>query len=308
MKKKPIPATVDPNVHEEALIGEETLSETSYWQDIVRSFRKNKIAVVGLAILLVILVLCAAAPLFTKYDPVLDMNLKEMLQPPGSPGHLFGTDDYGRDIWTRLLYGGRTSVLTGVLVAVISAAVGVMVGCISGYFGGVVDAVLMRLTDIMLSFPFLIIAIAIMAALGASQRNIVLALAIIGWPGFARLTRGQVLGIKEQEYVESAKVAGFGNMRVMLNHILPNCLGPIIVQLTLAVGNAILSAASLNFLGMGVDSTLPDWGVMLNQGRNYLQTASYLTTIPGIAISLTVLAMNWVGDGMRDAFDPRLRK
>ena len=166
----------------------------------------------------------------------------------------------------------------------------------------------MRFTDIMLSFPFLIIAIAIMAALGASQKNVVLALAIIGWPGFARLTRSQVLALKEQEYVESARVAGFKNMRIIFNHILPNAMGPIIVQLTLAVGNAILSAASLNFLGMGVDSTLPDWGVMLNQGRNYLQTHSYLTTVPGIAISLTVLAMNWVGDGLRDAFDPRLRK
>ena len=198
--------------------------------------------------------------------------------------------------------------MTGVIVAIVSAAAGIVIGCVSGYFGGILDSLLMRFTDIMLSFPFLIIAIAIMAALGASQKNVVLALAIIGWPGFARLTRSQVLALKEQEYVESARVAGFKNMRIIFNHILPNAMGPIIVQLTLAVGNAILSAASLNFLGMGVDSTLPDWGVMLNQGRNYLQTHSYLTTVPGIAISLTVLAMNWVGDGLRDAFDPRLRK
>ena len=296
------------NEPKELLIGSETLSETSYWQDIIRSFRKNKIAVLGLFILVAIIVLCAGAPLFTKYDPVLDMDLRQLLLKPGTPGHFLGTDDYGRDIWSRLVYGGRTSVLTGFLVAVISAAVGVFIGVISGYFGGKIDAFLMRFTDIMLSFPFLIIAIAIMAALGASQRNIVLALAIVGWPGYARLTRGLVLGIKEQEYVESAKVAGFSNIRIMLNHILPNCMGPIIVQLTLGVGNAILSAASLNFLGMGIDSTLPDWGVMLNQGRNYLQKAPYLTTIPGIAISLTVLSMNWVGDGLRDAFDPRLRK
>ena len=165
----------------------------------------------------------------------------------------------------------------------------------------------MRFTDIMMSFPFLIIAIAIMAALGSSQKNIVIALAIVSWPRFARLTRGQVLSIKTQEYVESANTAGYSDMRIMFNHILPNCMGPIIVQLTLAVGSAILSAASLNFLGLGVDASLPDWGVMLNQGRNYLQTASYLTTIPGIAISLTVLAVNWIGDGLRDAFDPRLR-
>lgn len=291
-----------------AVIGEEGLSASSYWKDIRRSFCKNKIAVIGLVLLVVIVILCVGAPLFTSYDPVIDMNPRDKLLPPGSEGHLLGTDDYGRDIWSRLIYGGRTSVLTGVVVALLSAAAGVVIGCVSGYFGGRLDSLLMRFTDIMLSFPFLIIAIAIMAALGASQKNVVLALAIIGWPGFARLTRSQVLALKEQEYVESARVAGFKSPRIIFNHILPNAMGPIIVQLTLAVGNAILSAASLNFLGMGVDSTLPDWGVMLNQGRNYLQTHSYLTTIPGVAISLTVLAMNWVGDGLRDAFDPRLRK
>ena len=147
-----------------------------------------------------------------------------------------------------------------------------------------------------------------MAALGSSQQNIILTLAIIGWPPFARLTRAQVLAIKQQEYVESAVVAGLSNARVVFNHILPNCMAPIIVQATLSVGNAILSAASLNFLGMGVDSTLPDWGVMLNQGRSFLMLAPYLTMIPGIAISLTVLSVNWLGDGLRDAFDPRMRK
>ncbi len=290
------------------MIDEQSLPVTSYGKDIVRSFCKNKIAVAGLIILLTIVLLCAFAPLFTQYDPVLDMVITDSLLPPGSPGHILGTDDYGRDIWSRLLYGGRTSVITGLAVALTSGAFGVLIGCVAGYFGGIVDTVLMRITDIMMSFPFLIIAIAIMAALGPSQVNIVLALAIVGWPGFARLTRGQVLSVKEQEYVESAKAAGFGSWRIMINHVMPNCYGPIIVQLTLAVGNAILSAAGLNFLGLGTDGTLPDWGVMLNQGRNFMQTESYLTTIPGIAISLTVLAMNWIGDGLRDAFDPRLRK
>lgn len=279
----------------------------SYWADVGMRFAKNKIALLGAVILAIIIFMCAAAPLFTEYDPVKDMVLTDMLLPPGSEGHILGTDDYGRDIFSRLLYGGRTSVLTGLSVAVVSAAVGVTLGCISGYFGGWLDNVIMRFTDIMMSFPFLIIAIAIMAALGSSQRNIVIALAIVSWPGFARLTRGQVLSVKTQEYVESARTAGFGNLRIMFNHVLPNCMGPIIVQLTLSVGSSILSAASLNFLGLGVDASLPDWGVMLNQGRNYLQSAPYLTTIPGIAISLTVLAVNWIGDGLRDAFDPRLR-
>ena len=289
-------------------IGLESLPVTTYWSDVVRRFCKNKIAVVGLVMLLIIVVLCAGAPLFTKYDPVLDMDLANLLQPPGAEGHLLGTDDLGRDIWCRLRYGGRTSVLTGLIVALITAVVGVGIGLVSGYFGGVVETLLMRFTDIMLSFPFLIVAIAIMAALGSSQRNIILALAIVGWPRFARLTRGQVLAVKQSEYVESARVAGFGNLRIILNHILPNCMGPIIIQATLAVGGAILSAASLTYLGLGADAAAPDWGIMLSQGRNYLQLAPYLTTIPGIAISVTVLAMNWIGDGLRDAFDPKMRK
>ena len=289
-------------------IGLESLPVTTYWSDVVRRFCKNKIAVVGLVMLLIIVVLCAGAPLFTKYDPVLDMDLANLLQPPGAEGHLLGTDDLGRDIWCRLLYGGRTSVLTGLIVALITAVVGVGIGLVSGYFGGVVETLLMRFTDIMLSFPFLIVAIAIMAALGSSQRNIILALAIVGWPRFARLTRGQVLAVKQSEYVESARVAGFGNLRIILNHILPNCMGPIIIHATLAVGGAILSAASLTYLGLGADAAAPDWGIMLSQGRNYLQLAPYLTTIPGIAISVTVLAMNWIGDGLRDAFDPKMRK
>ena len=289
-------------------IGLESLPVTTYWTDVVRRFRKNKIAVVGLVMLLIIVILCAGAPLFTKYDPILDMDLLNQLKPPGSEGHILGTDNLGRDIWSRLLYGGRTSVLTGLTVALITGAIGVAIGLISGYFGGIVETILMRMTDIMLSFPFLIIAIAIMAALGSSQRNIILALAIVGWPRFARLTRGQVLAVKNSEYVESAKVAGFGNARIILNHILPNCMGPIIIQATLAVGGAILSASSLTYLGLGADAAAPDWGVMLSQGRQYLQSEAYLTIIPGLAISVTVLAMNWIGDGLRDAFDPKMRK
>lgn len=286
---------------------QQKVTPSSYWRDIFRQYFKNKLAVLGLIMLLAIVILCAAAPLFTSYDPVTDMVLSDMLLPPGSEGHILGTDDYGRDIWARLLYGGRTSMLTGLVVALLASAAGILVGCVSGYFGGWIDNILMRITDIMMSFPFLVIAIALMAALGSSQRNVILALAIVSWPQFARLTRSQVLMVKEQEYVEAARVAGFHNARIMFSHVLPNCLGPLIIQTTLSVGGAILSAASLNFLGLGGDASLPDWGVMLNQGRTYLQNYPYLTTIPGIAISLTVLAVNWIGDGIRDAFDPKLR-
>lgn len=275
---------------------------------VVCSFSKNRLAVAGLAMLMLILSLAVMAPLLTGYDPVLDMDMQNTLLPPGSPGHLLGTDDYGRDLGSRLLYGGRGSVLTGLCVALLAAGVGVLVGSVSGYYGGWLDSVLMRLTDIMLSFPFLIVAIAMMAALGASRANIILILALVSWPAFARLTRNQVLALKELEFVQSAKAAGYRDPRIIAYHILPNCMGPLIVQMTLMVGTAILSAASLHFLGLGTDGTQPDWGMMLNQGRYYLQTAPYLTLMPGIAISLTVLSMNWIGDGLRDVFDPRLRK
>ncbi len=285
-----------------------SLPVTSYWKDVVRRFCKNRIAVLGLILLTIIVVLCAGAPLFTRYDPVIDMDLMNMLAPPGDREHPLGTDDLGRDIWCRLLYGGRSSLLTGLSVAAFAAVIGVAIGLYSGYFGGIVESLLMRFTDIMLSFPFLIVAIAIMSVLGSSQRNIIMTLAITSWPRFARLTRGQVLSVKNMEYVESAKVAGFKNVRILFRHVLPNCIGPLIIQGTLAVGSAILSAASLNYLGLGADAAAPDWGMMLSQGKNYLQLAPYLTTIPGIAISITVLSMNWIGDGLRDAFDPKMRK
>ena len=290
------------------MIGEDSLPVTSYWKDVARRFCKNKIAVIGLIALCIIIILCAGAPLFTSYDPVVDMDFMNMLAAPGSEGHPLGTDDLGRDIWCRLLYGGRSSLITGLSVSLFAAAIGVVIGLYSGYFGGVIESLLMRFTDIMLSFPFLIVAIAIMSVLGSSQRNIIIALAITSWPRFARLTRGQVLAVKNSEYVEAAKVGGFKNTRIIFRHVLPNCIGPLIIQGTLSVGGAILSAASLNYLGLGADAASPDWGMMLSQGRNYLQTASYLTTIPGLAISATVLAMNWIGDGMRDAFDPKMRK
>lgn len=293
---------------EVAVIGQESLPVTSLWVDIRRRFLSNKLATLGLIILTLILVLIIGAPFFAQHDPVLDMTLRNRLKPPGTPGHILGTDDYGRDIFSRLLYGGRVSLLTGLVVALISAVVGVFVGAISGYFGGWLDSLFMRIVDIVLAFPFLVLAITIMAILGPSLRNTVIALAFVSWPGFARLTRGQVLQVKSQEYVESARAAGFSDFRILLNHVLPNCLGPIIVQTTLAIGSAILSAASLNFLGLGIDASQPEWGAMLNQGREFITSASHLTLFPGMAISLTVLAMNWIGDGLRDALDPRLRK
>ncbi len=281
---------------------------SSYWADILRRFMKNRIAVLGGTILFVIIILCMFAPLFTSHDPILSMDLQNTFMPPNSPNHLLGTDELGRDIWSRLIYGGRTSLSTGILVVVLAASIGIIVGLVSGYYGGWLESILMRFTDIMLSFPFLIISIAILAALGSSERNIIIALAITSWPRFARLTRGQVLSLKQSEYVEAARVAGFENRRIIFTHILPNCMPPLIVQITLQIGKAILAAASLKYLGLGTDAAAPDWGVMLNQSKEFLQSSPYLTLIPGIAISVTVLAINWIGDGLRDAFDPKIRK
>lgn len=292
----------------ENILGEETLSSENRSTAFVRRFTQNKLAIIGLIIMITIVLLSVGAPLFTKYDPVLDMHLQDKLLPVGSENHLLGTDDYGRDILSRLLYGGRVSIITGLIVSTITAIIGVTVGCISGYYGGIIDTVAMRVVDVFLSFPFLILAITIMAVLGPSQTNIIIALSIASWPGFARITRGQVLSVKEKEYIEAARASGFSNSRIIIYHILPNIMAPIIVVATLRVGTTILSAASLNFLGLGVDASLPEWGVMLNQGKNYLKTAPHLSMFPGIAISLTVLSMNWLGDGLRDALDPHMRK
>ncbi len=295
-------------INKQQLIGEESLPVTSMWKDTVRRYKQNKLAVLGLVIITIIIIMCIFAPLFTAYDPVLDMNLKDKLLTPGSNNHLLGTDDYGRDIFSRLLYGGRTSLITGLMVAGITMIIGVFIGCISGYFGGWIDNLLMRIVDVVLAFPFLVLAITIMAVLGPSQRNIIITLSLVGWPSFARVTRGQILSIKEKEYVEAARSSGFKNGRIIFHHILPNALAPIIVTATMRIGSTILSAASLNFLGLGVDASLPEWGVMLNQGKDYMSLAPHLSFYPGLAISLTVLSMNWIGDGLRDAFDPQMRK
>ncbi len=296
------------NANMENLIGEETLPMVSVRTDIRRRFFKNRIAATGLVMLVIILLAVIGAPVLTTYDPILDMKLEERLLPIGSPGHVLGTDDYGRDIFSRLLYGGRISILTGLVVSLAAATTGVAIGCVSGYYGGWIDALLMRIVDIVLAFPFLILAITLMAVLGPSLRNTMLALALVSWPGYARVVRGLVLSIKEKEYIEAARAAGFSNCRIIFRHVLPNALAPVIVQTTLGVGSAILSAASLNFLGLGVDASVAEWGMMLNQGREYLRIAPNLTIFPGLAISFTVLSVNWIGDGLRDALDPRLRQ
>ena len=239
------------------------------------------------------------------YDP----NAPEIfnqLQAP-SRAHLLGTDDLGRDILSRVMTGARISLGVAAIVLSIAVSLGCVVGGISGYVGGIYDDILMRVTDLFLAFPFLILAIAISASLGPSLRNTVIALSVVYWPWYARLVRGQVLLVKNREYVEAARSAGAADRRILVRHVFPNALSPVIVQLTLDIGYAILATSSLSFIGLGAQPPTPEWGAMINTARSHFQDAWWFITFPGVALALTVLGFNLLGDGLRDFLDPRTR-
>jgi len=266
---------------------------------------RGHLAKVGLAVIAALVVGAALAPSLAPHDPV-EQRLERMLEPPGR-AHLLGTDDLGRDILSRLVYGARVSLLVGLLSVGISLVVGVSLGLVAGYRGGWIDEVVMRAMDGLLAFPALVLALAITAALGPSLRNAMIAIGIVGIPGFARLVRGQVLSLRAQEFIEAARAGGLGDVRIVLRHIVPGTLAPIIVHASLRVAFAVLAEAGLSFLGLGVQPPTPSWGAMLSAGREYLETAPWLCMAPGAAIFVTTLSFNFVGDGLRDALDPRLR-
>ena len=266
---------------------------------------RGHLAKIGLVVIAALLGAAALAPAVAPYDPT-EQRLERMLERPGR-AYLLGTDDLGRDILSRLLYGARVSLLVGVLSVGISLLVGVALGLVAGYRGGVTDELVMRVMDGLLAFPALVLALAITAALGPSLRNAMIAIGIVGIPGFARLVRGQVLSLRAQEYVEAARAAGLGDGRIVLRHILPGTLAPIIVHASLRVAFAVLAEAGLSFLGLGTQPPTPSWGAMLNAGREYLEMAPWLSIAPGAAIFVTTLGFNFLGDGLRDALDPRLR-
>jgi len=261
--------------------------------------------VTGGIILAVLLVAAVGAPLLTPYDS-LSMRPEERLQPPNRR-HLFGTDVFGRDLWTRVLYGSRISLRTGVISITLAVALGVPLGLTSGYYGGSVDRLLMRLVDLMLTFPGILLALVIIAILGPNLLNAMLAVGISASPTYARVVRAAVLGAREQVYVDAARAIGCRDGRIMIRHILPNTVAPIIVLGTLGVAGAIISAAALSYLGLGAQPPTPEWGALLSEGRNYLRVAWWMTAFPGLAIMIAVLAINLLGDGLRDALDPRLR-
>jgi peptide/nickel transport system permease protein len=260
----------------------------------------------GLILTVSLIVVALAAPLISPADPF-QQDTSRRLEAP-SNDHPLGLDDLGRDVLSRVVWGARVSLRVGFSVVIIASLVGVTLGAIAGYFGGILDLLVMRLCDILLAFPGILLAIALVAVLGPSLNNVVLALATIGWVGYARLVRGQVLKVREMEYVTAARALGARSPRVIIRHVLPNVINPVIVMATLGLAGAILSEAALSFLGLGVQPPTPSWGAMLTAGRRYLGLANHLAVFPGAAIMLAVMGLNFLGDGLIDALDPKYRK
>ncbi len=271
----------------------------------LRRYARNRLALVGLWVVLGVVVAALFAHWLAPTSPI-KPDFVNLLRPP-STAHPMGTDDLGRDVFSRVIFGARTSLLAGVISVGLAVAVGLPVGLLSGYYGGRLDDVLMRLTDAVLSFPFLVLALALAAVLGAGLDKAMIAIGIVFTPGFIRLARGQVLGEREQNYVEAARAMGAHDGRIIWNHILPNVLSPVVVQASLSTAVAITAEAALSFLGLGTQPPTPSWGSMLNIAQAYLSTAPWMAIWPGLAIFVTVLALNLLGDGLREALDPRLR-
>ncbi|MBN2899849.1 MAG: ABC transporter permease [Clostridia bacterium] len=277
----------------------------SNWLDVWKRLKKNKMAMFGLAIIIVLFLTAIFADFIApfSYD---EQDLLNMFQTP-SAAHWFGTDEFGRDIFSRVVYGSRISLEVGFIAVGISLITGGLIGAIAGFYGGRLENLLMRAMDILLAIPEILLAIAIVAALGPSISNLMIAVGISSIPGYARLVRASVLTIREQEFIEAAKAAGSSDLRIIFKHILPNCMAPIIVQATIGVAIAILTAAGLSFIGLGIQPPTPEWGSMLSGGRSYIRDYPHMTLYPGLAIMVTIFALNLLGDGLRDALDPKLR-
>lgn len=277
----------------------------SQWADVWKRLKKNKAGMLGL-ILLTIIILCAIFADYIAPYGIDDQLLSRRFQPP-SKNFLFGTDNFGRDIFSRVIHGSRISLMIGFISVSISAVIGTIIGSFAGFYGGRTDNILMRGIDILLAIPRVLLAISICAALGQGMRNLMIAVAIGSVPGYARIVRASILSVKEQEFIEAARCCGASDLRIVMKHILPNCMAPMIVQATIAVAASILSAAGLSFIGLGVMPPTPEWGAMLADGRAYIRDYWYIVTFPGLAIMTVIFALNLFGDGLRDALDPRLK-
>lgn len=274
-------------------------------RDVMKRLRKNRMAMAGLIILVIILLVAILAPLIIPYPYDMQDYDSRMVSPNSK--HWFGTDNFGRDIFSRILYGSRYTLTIGFGCITIACLVGTLLGAVAAYFPKA-DNLIMRSIDIIMGIPTFMLALSIIVALGSNMKNLMIALSITSMPTFARVTRAQVLTIKEQEFIEAARCIGADSRRILMRHIIPNCLAPIIVQYTLGAVNVILWGASLSFIGMGVQPPTPEWGLMISAGRTYLRDAWYISIIPGFAIILTTYALNLLGDGLRDALDPKLKQ
>lgn len=275
-------------------------------QEIWRNFRKNKGAMIALTYLLALILVAATIDLWVDHNKITGMNIVERLQWP-SAKHWFGTDEMGRDMFWRVLYASRYSLSIGFLAVMVSCVIGIPLGAVAGYYGGKVENLIMRISDIFNAIPGILMAMVVVAVLGNDAQNLMVAIGITAVPGYIRVTRAAVLTVKNEEYIEAARALGKRETYIIFRHVLPNCLSPIIVQVTLRVASAIVSASSLSFLGLGIKPPMPEWGALLNAGNTFVVTHNYLTIFPGLAIMITVLAFNLVGDGLRDAMDPKLK-
>ncbi|MBQ7593611.1 MAG: ABC transporter permease [Synergistaceae bacterium] len=274
--------------------------------DVLLRLGKSPLAMFGLAIIFVLVFCAIFAEVISPYSPI-KQDLMHMFETP-SAEHWLGTDEFGRDILSRLIYGARVSLQVGFIAVGIALITGGMLGAISGYYSGWLDNTIMRVMDVLLSIPQTLLAIAIVAALGPSLMNLMIAVGISAVPTYARIVRGSVLSIRSMEFIEAARAAGSSDLRIILKHIIPNSMAPIIVQSTLGVASAILNAAGLSFIGLGIQPPNPEWGAMLSGGRQYIRDFPHMTLYPGLAIMLTILALNFLGDGLRDALDPKLKR
>ena len=287
------------------------MNEENKILEFYKQFKKNKSALIGLYIVVVLISCALFAPFIAPYDPLIQ-NLDNRLIPPmwtelGSAAHILGTDDFGRDLFSRVVYGARISLTIGVVSVSISLVFGLLMGATAGYFGGLIDTIIMRIVDIMLSIPAILLAIVIVSILGPDLMNAMIAIGIVGIPTFARIVRASVLAEKEKEYVIASKINGSSSFRLITKVVLPNCTTPIIVQATMGFASAVLEAAGLSFLGLGAQPPTPEWGAMLADSLQFITTASWMIVYPGLAIFLTVMGFNLVGDGLMDVLDPKMK-
>jgi hypothetical protein len=281
------------------------MKKNNFYSESFQRFCKNKVAVVSALILISLIVVCFIAPLITSYDPEKQVLSERLLSP--SLKHWWGTDQYGRDIFTRCVYGCRVSLSVGIISQLIATIIGYFMGVTAGYVGGKTDDTISFVMQVFSSFPFLLFAMALMYALGPGITNLYISLGLLSWASTAKLIRGQVMQLKGQEYIQACKVDGGSTLRIILKHLLPNCIPMLIVSITLGIPSAILSEASLSYLGLGVPSPKPSWGSMIAESQDFIRSNTYYSLFPGLCIIVTVMAFNMMGDGLRDALDPKLR-